>query len=293
MSSRVFGRGYLPDPPDHRDYTYKTKVIREMYEKVFKRDIRQIQNVEVTAPSVDLRKWCSSIENQNGFNSCTAHAGIGLVEFFVKKARNKDFKASPFFLYKVTRNLLGYEDDGGAFLRATMKAMVLFGVPPEDYWNPEDINDEPSAFCYAFARNYQADEYYRIDSSGISPCDLLHHVKVNLSFQLPLMFGFNIYTSIDEVSRDGKIPFPSENESFIGGHAVVAVGYDDNLEIENWRNGKKTVGALLIRNSWGMDWGYGGYGWLPYDYILKGFTNDWWSLHKNEWIDSGQFEAQS
>ena len=107
------------------------------------------------------------------------------------------------------------------------------------------------------------------------------------------MFSFKTYASIDEVSRDGKIPFPSGNENFTGSHAVVAVGYDDDFEIENWRNGKKTVGAFLIRNSWGAGWGDGGYGWLPYDYILKGFTNDWWSLHKNEWIDSGQFEAQS
>ena len=106
------------------------------------------------------------------------------------------------------------------------------------------------------------------------------------------MFGFNTYTSIDEVSKDGKIPFPSESESFAEGHAVVAVGYKDNLEIENWRNGRKTIGALLIRNSWGEGWGDGGYGWLPYKYVLKGFTSDWWSLLCNEWIDTGQFGLQ-
>ena len=82
-----------------------------------------------------------------------------------------------------------------------------------------------------------------------------------------------------------------ENEDFTEGHAVIAVGYNDSLEIENWRNEKKTVGALLIRNSWGTGWGDEGYGWLPYAYVLKGFTNDWWSLHKNEWIDTDQFGA--
>ena len=107
------------------------------------------------------------------------------------------------------------------------------------------------------------------------------------------MFGFRIYASIDEVAKDGNLPFPSESESFTGEHAVVAVGYDDNRQITNWRNGQKTFGALLIRNSWGTAWGDEGYGWLPYDYVLKGFTSDWWVLLRNEWIDTGRFGIQS
>lgn len=289
MPSKIFGRGWTPDPPDYRDYTCKTESISCMYKKM------GVENIEVVQPPkyVDLREWCSPIEDQGAFGSCTAHVGTGLIEFFIKKTYDKDFKASTFFLYKVTRNLLGYQDDMGAFLRDTMKAMVLFGVPPEAYCTLEDINDEPSAFCYALAQRYQADEYYRLDSPGTSPCGLLHHIKVTLSLQLPLMFGFNLYASIDEISKDGKIPFPTGSENFIGGHAVAAVGYDDNLEIENWRNEQKTTGALLIRNSWGESWGDKGYGWLPYDYVLKGFTEDWWSLLCNEWIDTGKFEMQA
>lgn len=286
MLNRIFGRGWLPDSPDSRDYTCQTDSISDMYPKL---GVKQIQDFEIPESLVDLREWCSSIENQGSFNSCTAHAGVALVEFFVKKAYDKDFEASPLFLYKVTRKLIGFEDDSGAFLRDTMKAMVLFGIPPEEHWNPEDINDEPSAFCYAFAQNYQADEYFRLDTPNTSPCDLLHHIKIHLYLKLPTMFGFRTYTSFDEVSTNGKIPFPSTSESHTGEHAVVAVGYNDHLEIENWRNEKKTVGALLIRNSWGKDWGDGGYGWLPYDYVLKGFTSDWWSLLCNEWIDTGQF----
>lgn len=115
MSSRVFGRGCLPDPSDRRDYTYNTPVIYEMYKKILKEDIGQIQDIRVSSKQTGLREWCSPIENQNGFNSCTAHAGVGLVEFFVTKVYETDFRASPFFLYKVTRKLLGYEDDSGLF----------------------------------------------------------------------------------------------------------------------------------------------------------------------------------
>ena len=75
----------------------------------------------------------------------------------------------------------------------------------------------------------------------------------------------------------------------MGGHAIVAVGYDDKMPIENRDCGLKTKGALLIRNSWGKAWGDEGYGWLPYDYVLKGLAIDFWSMLKQQWVDTGQF----
>ena len=75
-----------------------------------------------------------------------------------------------------------------------------------------------------------------------------------------------------------------------GGHAVIAAGYDDGMKIRNAAAGaKETTGAILVRNSWGADWGDNGYGWLPYDYVIKGLAIDWWSLLKNEWVDTGNF----
>jgi C1A family cysteine protease len=69
------------------------------------------------------------------------------------------------------------------------------------------------------------------------------------------------------------------------------VGYDDKMKIKNTNPGaQETTGALLIRNSWGTGWGSGGYGWLPYEYVMKGLAIDWWSLIKNEWIDTGMFK---
>jgi C1A family cysteine protease len=65
---------------------------------------------------------------------------------------------------------------------------------------------------------------------------------------------------------------------------VVVVGYDNDLEI-----GENT-GALLIRNSWGTDWGEDGYGWLPYKYVTTGLAVDWWTLFKQEWLDTGEFD---
>ncbi|NLD95261.1 MAG: cysteine protease [Fibrobacter sp.] len=281
-TQNTFSFGWERDLPDIRDLHESHKEISPIISKSSK-----LKAAKKALPaSVDLRSKCSPIKNQGELGSCTAHAGVGLMEYYQRNAFRKHIDGSRRFLYKATRNLLGWTGDDGAYLRTTMKAMVLFGICPEQYWvyDIEKFNEEPSAFCYAFAQNYQAMKYYRLDPSGTTTGKLLQSVKEKIAAQLPSMFGFSVYNSISFDPGFPDIPFPEGGDQLIGGHAVVAVGYDDKRKI-----GKET-GALLIRNSWGKEWGDKGYGWLPYEYVRSGLAVDFWSLIEAEFVASALFE---
>lgn len=289
------GMGWLPDYPDIRDYTFQSRELmakKEIHSLVSPTGLGGAGSIDLPE-TVDLRRWCAKVEHQGMIGSCTAHAGVGIVEYYERRAFGKHIDASRLFLYKTTRNLAELEGDAGAFIRSTMGALVLFGVPPEKYWpytdGVPDFDREPSAFCYSFAENYKSIKYFRHDAPHLSEDAVLSSLKRSISAGVPAMFGFTVYNSLEHAQRDGKIPFPTGGERILGGHAVVAVGYDDRMEIRNPDSDKPTVGALLIRNSWGDGWGDAGYGWLPYEYVLRELAMDFWSILKQEWVDTGQF----
>jgi C1A family cysteine protease len=286
LEKNSLGMGWLRDLPDFRDYTVDHEVIKPMLDEI---GIKPDQPVNGSA---DLRKWCSPVEDQKQLGSCTANAGVGMVEFYERKAFNNYIDASRLFLYKTTRNLMKTTGDSGAYLRTTMKALTLFGVPPEEYWpytdKKPDFDVEPSAFCYSFGENYKSIKYLRLDPPGTAATDLLKRIKSNLDAGIPSMFGFTVYNSIWQ-AVGGKIPYPCSGEKVAGGHAIMAVGYDDNVNITNPGCKSTTQGALLIRNSWGASWGDKGYGWLPYEYVLKGLATDFWTLLSEEWVDTNVF----
>ncbi len=228
--------GWLPDRPDHRDKLYSA----------IARPPKKLPR------SVDLRAHCSAVENQGELGSCTANALVGNLEFLQRKAAHAVTNLSRLFVYYNERVIIGtVNEDSGAFLRDGIKTLVKQGVCAEKIWpyKPAKFVTKPSATCYQKALDSQVTSYHRILT--------LQQMKQCLAEGYPFVFGFTVYEAFesDQVAKTGELNLPKPGEADAGGHAVMAVGYDDARK------------RFLIRNSWGTDWGQKGYYTMPYDYL--------------------------
>ncbi len=296
--------GWIKDYPDIRDFSIDTTKVSKTVKnqdkgnsvKVLLKKTGIIDRPKKSLKKkVDNRKWCSPIKNQGDIGSCTAFAAVGMYEYYQNRAFNKYIDGSELFVYKTERNMMGWTGDTGAYLRTAMGALALFGVPPSSSYPYETINydNEPPAFVYSYGQNFQALTYYRLDPLGSTGTKTLNNIKVHLSAGIPIIMGFTCYTSLNsqETNDTGKIPYPNVNESVVGGHAVMIVGYDDAMVIKNPLDNSSKKGAIIIRNSWG-NWGDNGYGYIPYEYIKQQIASDFWCVISAEWIDTGKFLMQ-
>ena len=298
--NRRVGTGWLPPMVDPRDYTAEHPAVKAMVTSLRKRTRKSLKASQPT--KVDLRPWCSPIEDQRQLGSCTAHAAMGVVEYFERRALGHHLEGSRLFVYKATRNLLQVAGDTGAWLRNTMGALVMCGVPEERYWPytdaDPDFDVEPPQFVYSVADNFESLKYFAHDplSANRPRADVLASIKEHLVAGIPSMFGFWGFSSFDSSDAPGSIPLPTDTElqgDAAWGHAIVAVGYDDAMKITNTIDNRTNKGALLIRNSWGTTWGVQGYGWMPYEYVLRSVAIDFWSLLKMEYVDTERFDLSA
>lgn len=282
--------GWCKDLPDIRDFSLETPAIQATL--ALGGSSRKAKKKQLVQPTIDLREFCSPVHDQLSIGSCTAQAAASLLEYMEIKAFGKNLDFSRLFLYKATRNLLGWKGDTGAYIRTTIGAIALFGAPPEKFYPYQigDYDEEPGAFLYSLGKNFSAVEYFRLDTAEKTREQLLESIKDSLAKGFPLMFGFTVYGSISQAEDTGNIPFPAMTDRSQGGHAVLAVGYDDSKIIQHNKPGAAaTKGAILIQNSWGTNWGEGGFGWLPYEYILRGLAVDWWSIISKNYVQTGNF----
>jgi C1A family cysteine protease len=284
LGRKEVGLGYLPDLPDVRD-----KGASHLSDHIGTQAGASsfLLGTKTGLPErINLgdQGMMPAVEDQGKLNSCTANAVISLVEYLIKESGTDELDMSRLFLYWTTRRLLGWTGDAGAYIRTTIKAMALFGVPPESDWPylAELLDRDPDAYLYAYAQNFKSLKYARLDESGMRGDDTLAAVKMTIADGFPIVFGFPVYRSIESMGADHIIPLPGASQDrLVGGHAVLAVGYDDGIQCPN----QDGTGALIIRNSWGPAWGDMGYGYLPYDYVRKEMALDFWTIFHQDWIN--------
>jgi len=241
--------GWIPDVPDQRDHLYAAPS-------------RYLAALPV---KTDLRSKCPPVYDQGMLGSCTANAIGAAVEFDRVKQGLTDFVPSRLFIYYNERKIEGtISIDAGAMIRDGIKSVASDGACPEPEW-PYVIAKfavKPTAKCYRDARLDRAVSYQSIIQD-------LNQMKGCLASGYPFIFGFTVYESFETeaVAKTGHAPMPSWNERAVGGHAVMAVGYDERKQ---W---------FLVRNSWGTRWGMKGYFTMPYAYLLgPGLAQDFWTI---------------
>lgn len=245
--------GWLPDVPDVRDVPFRA---------VFRMPRR-------LPAAVDLAAGCSAVEDQGALGSCTAQALVGALEFLQLRAMETGLKCkyadlSRLFVYYNTREAMGtVHEDSGAMLRTAIKQLVRRGCCREDGWPYiiEKFTEKPPQSCYRKALNHKVTAYQRLAA--------LEDMKACLALGLPFVFGFAVYEHVMSaaVERTGLVRLPRKGERMLGGHAVMAAGYDDRRKL------------LKFRNSWGEKWGKNGYGFLPYAYLeSRELSDDFWCV---------------
>jgi len=236
----------------------------------------------VLPPVVNLRKWCSEVQDQGQLGSCTANAWAGMLQFNENKyplaGHAPYFNMSRLFIYYNER-VLGdtVNEDAGAELRDGVQVIHASGSCAEYDWpyNPSQFAVKPTPACYKVALPNAIHSYYALD--GATPAMTLLNLKTTLASGQPFVLGFNVYESFQSqaVANTGIMPMPNtESEQLLGGHAVMAVGYNDSEK------------RFLIRNSWGTDWGLkginAGYFTMPYAYISDPTqVSDFWTIVKD------------
>ncbi|MFO0554966.1 MAG: C1 family peptidase [Polyangiaceae bacterium] len=278
------GLGWRRDLPDFRDVTFESHEVQGILR--ISNSYKAVSQPNAVLPaSVDLRKWCTRVRDLGSLNASTAFAVTALMEYYERRAFGRHSDFSELFLYRSTRDLLGYLDDLGADLRTTLAALRTFGMPAENLYpfQPENHKASPPAFCYGFADTFRTLRYFRLDDPKLSGQAVLLNVRKCLAARMPSVFGLPTYSSFPLVGEGAEIGIPGPGEQATGGLALMAAGYDDERMIG------PDQGALLVRNAWGPDWGERGYAWLSYRFVESRLAVDFWSLIRPDFVNTDLF----
>lgn len=216
----------------------------------------------VIPPTIDYRSLFPPSPNQLDLGCCTAESAVAALYYDERKQNEQVGIGSPLFFYYNERSNKG--QDTGATIRQSVKTAVKYGTCDEALW-PYDTTkfaEQPSQECYDQAAKRRARVYRPVAQN-------LMTMQTCLASGYPIMIGFTVYSSFesDVVASTGIVPMPGNNESVLGGHAVLIVGYENDKQ---W---------FIVRNSWGTDWGDNGCCYMPYSFVLSPhIATDFWMI---------------
>lgn len=237
--------GWKRDLPDQRDYHLALAVPPASLPPQF------------TLPNLP------DVFDQGELGSCTANAIANAYLYDLIKQQGATFIPSRLFIYyneRVLENSIGF--DSGASIRDSVKAIASKGVCPESFW-PYDIPKFtilPTPSCFLIGNGHRAIRYSRLIQS-------LNQLKASLVSGYPFVFGFSVYESFESeaTAHTGVVTPPQLSEALMGAHAGLAIGYNDAAQ------------RFFVMNSWGKEWGQGGFFTMPYSYITDpNLAADFW-----------------
>jgi C1A family cysteine protease len=248
----VLSKSHLIPKPIVQSYSFTIPKYHWVPDKLDKRDHPYLLTGASQSSVVDLRPYCSSIENQGNLGSCTGQAIAGAIELLHKRA-SRTLDVSRLFIYYYERQYIGTVNyDSGAYIRDGIKVCYTYGAPVESLW-PYNINKfrtVPPSTAIKDAAKRKVTSYQRVsDFNGVIDAVASGH---------PVVVGFTVYSSFESnsVAKTGVMPYPNTSkERVLGGHAVLIVGYNKNRNV------------FIVRNSWGTGWGEGGYFYMPLQVI--------------------------
>lgn len=212
-------------------------------------------------------------KNQGRRPSCSVFAIVGALELQQAMLSGEAKRFSEEYLNWATDRTIQRTDrlaasdeantgmDKGYSLTEVGAALRAYGIPYEDsmrylYGTAAKDRPEPGSDIIAEAR--QVGRVSLIDLPGRDGPTRLNNLIHALNAGLPVPIGLGWPN--DYASRRGyldkQIPVPNT------GHAVTVVGYE-------CPTGRIEDCVFLFKNSWGVQWGQGGYGHVTYEYLSQ------------------------
>ena len=208
---------------------------------------------------IDYTPELSPVRDQANEGTCVGFAtAIGMKEYQELVDYKKLVMLSPRFIYSECKKIDGMPDAEGTTIRTAMKVLKDKGICREKFWpySPHQKN-KPKKGAVSDAKKFRIITYARILN--------LNELRLSLFSKGPCVIGVEIFKGMLDTAT-GMVAMPKKNESALGGHAICAVGYDDNKKI------------IKFKNSWSAGWGRKGYGFLPYAYIDRYMMDAWSSV---------------